>query len=196
MATPVLKELLLQSLTCEKGGVTVYETALAAVRHAQLRKEWRHYLEQTRRHVALLTRVIAAAGLDPGEITPGCRIVHHQGKALVAGIQMALAEGDPVAAQIVASEAVLLAETKDRADWELLAECADDMDGPAGEALRAALAEVREEEEQHFLHSRGWSRELWLKALGRQSMLPPPQETEGVTTASEAEAARRRHKDR
>ena len=34
----------------------------------------------------------------------------------------ALAAGDPAAAQIVAAECVVLAETKDHLDWELLGE--------------------------------------------------------------------------
>lgn len=190
MIAAQLKELLLQSLTCERGGVQVYQAALTAARNTDLKEEWQHYLEQTTRHVQILTEVIRQFGWDPNEMTPGCKIVHHNGKALVVAIEMALAEGDPAAAELVATESVLLAETKDHADWELLSQCAQNLEGPPAEALQAAVDEVEEEEDRHLYHTQGWSRELWLKSLGLDAHLPPPEEEEDVTSAAEAEEAR------
>src|ERR1700742_2095660 len=69
-----MKELLLQSLEHEKGGVLVYQTALECAVNKDLRKEWTEYLEQTERHVEVLTAVCEGLGLDPGEKTPGCKI--------------------------------------------------------------------------------------------------------------------------
>ena len=83
MITSQLKELLLQSLTHERGGVLVYQTALECVRNKDLRKEWQGYLEQTKNHVVVLGNVCVALGLDPGEMTPGCQVVQHTGKSLV-----------------------------------------------------------------------------------------------------------------
>ena len=51
MVPAQLKELLLQSLEHERGGVLVYQTALECVVNKDLRKEWAKYLEQTERHV-------------------------------------------------------------------------------------------------------------------------------------------------
>ena len=75
-----LKELLLQSLEHEKGGVLVYRTALECAINDDLREEWEEYLEQTENHVEVLTSVCKALGLDPGERTPGCQVVQHVGK--------------------------------------------------------------------------------------------------------------------
>ena len=50
------------------------------------------YLEQTENHVEVLTAACEALGLDPGEMTPGCKVVQHIGKALVVAMKMALAE--------------------------------------------------------------------------------------------------------
>ena len=86
MMSPQLKELLLQSLVHERGGVLVYRTALECVVHDELRDEWEKYLQQTEHHVEVLTRVCTLLGLDPGEMTPGCQIVHENGKALVVGL--------------------------------------------------------------------------------------------------------------
>jgi rubrerythrin len=52
-----LKELILQSLEHERGGVQVYETALTCAKHKDLREEWQEYVEQTRTHVEILQSV-------------------------------------------------------------------------------------------------------------------------------------------
>lgn len=184
-----LKELLLQSLEHERGGVLVYQTALECVRNDDLRGEWSRYLAQTKRHVEILSQTCATLGLDPGETTPGCKIVRHTGKSLVAAMKMALAEGDPVAAELVACECVVLAETKDHADWQLIGQCAGALTGEVAKALKAACDAVEDEEDEHLYHSKGWCRELRLQALGLPAVLPPPEERRDVKTATEAARA-------
>ena len=49
-----LKELILQSLEHERGGVEVYETAVECAVNDDLREEWSEYLAQTRKHVQIL----------------------------------------------------------------------------------------------------------------------------------------------
>lgn len=186
MNSPRLKELLLQSLVHERGGVLIYQTALECALDDDLREEWEKYLEQTHNHVQVLTTACEALGLDPGEMTPGCMIVQHTGKSLVVAMKMALAAGDPDAAQLVACECVVLAETKDHADWELIGECAKAMDDEAGAALKTAYESVEDEEDEHLYHTKGWCRELWLKALGLNAVLPPPEEKRDVKTAMDA----------
>ena len=191
MISAQLRELLLQSLEHERGGVLVYRTALECVRNGDLRKEWETYLSQTENHVRVLTEACAALGLDPQERTPGCQIVHHTGKSLVVAMKMALAASDPLAAELVACECVVLAETKDHADWELIGACAKALDAETGAVLNAAYDEIEDEEDEHLYHTQGWCRELWLKSLGIKTMLPPPEEQKHVKSAGEAARARR-----
>ena len=186
MVSPQLKELLLQSLTHERGGVLVYRTALECALNSQLRDEWGSYLDQTANHVAILTRVCQSLGLDPGERTPGCDVVQDTGKALVLAMKKALASGNATAAELVACEAVVLAETKDHANWELIGECAKALNGDIGPVLSEAYAQVEDQEDAHLYHTKGWCRELWLKSLGLQAVIPPPEEREDVKTAIEA----------
>ena len=186
MVSPQLKELLLQSLTHERGGVLVYRTALECVLNSQLRDEWESYLDQTANHVAILTRVCQSLGLDPGERTPGCDVVQDTGKALVLAMKKALASGNTTAAELVACEAVVLAETKDHANWELIGECAKALNGDIGPVLSEAYAQVEDQEDEHLYHTKGWCRELWLKSLGLKAVIPPPEEREDVKTAIEA----------
>lgn len=194
--SPRIKEFLLQSLEQERGGVLVYQTALECVINKNLRKEWQKYLEQTERHVDILTEACVAVGLDPDEMTPGRKIVQHNGKSLVIAMKMALAAEDPPAAELVACECVVLAETKDHADWELIGECAKALEGDAQAALMHAYEAVEDEEDEHLYHTKGWCRELWLQALGLEAVLPPPEEERGVKTMKEAAQVKEERKKR
>jgi hypothetical protein len=185
-----LRELLLQSLEHERGGVKVYRTALKCAVRDDLRKEWTEYLRQTEHHVEVLTRVCTGLGVDPAMETPGCRIVRDLGASLIIAMETALAAGDPAAAQIVACECVTLAETKDHADWELIGEAAKGLEGEPAQLLQQAYDEIEDEEDEHLYHTKGWCRELWLESLGLTAVLPPPEETEEVTTAIEAAQAK------
>ncbi len=139
----------------------------------------------------VLTGVCEKLGLDPGERTPGCQVVHHVGVSLVQAMKMALAAGNPAAVELVACECVVLAETKDHADWELIGACAKALDGETAEVLRAAWEDVEDEEDEHLYHTKGWCRELWLESLGLQATLPPPEEKRDVKTAIEAAEAKK-----
>src|SRR4051812_43481941 len=192
--SPRFKELLLQSLEHERGGVLVYQTALECVQNDDLREEWEKYLAQTREHVTALTEACTAMGLDPHEMTPGRKIVHHTGTSLVLAMKMALAASDPDAAELVACECVVLAETKDHADWELLGVCAKQGDMPGASVLQQAYERIEDEEDEHLYHTKGWCRELWLQALGLDAMLPPVEEKRDVKSAAEAAEAKQARK--
>lgn len=176
-------ELLLQSLEHEKGGVLVYETALKCVINEDLQEEWEKYLEETRNHVQVLTEICVTIGLDPEMSSPGRTIVHKLGGSLVAAMEEASAAGTPEAAQLVACECVVIAETKDHMDWELIGKCAGKLGGEIGKALKEAYEEIEEQEDEHLYHSKGWCRELWIQSLGMKAVLPPPEERKDVKTA-------------
>ena len=185
-----LSELLYQALETELGGVQIYRTALACAVHKDLKKEWQEYLTQTERHVEIVRDVFEKLGLDPRKETPGRSIVRHIGESLVNAMEMARRAGDPAAAQIVAAECVVFAETKDHLNWELIGECADKQKGTGSQALKAAHDQIEDEEDEHLYHSTGWCRELWISALGMPSVLPPPEEEKKVKTAIGAARAK------
>jgi rubrerythrin len=186
-----VKELLYQALETEQGGIQVYETALRCVQHDKLKEEWEKYLEETRHHEEVVRRLCEAFELDPDEETPGRAVVRHHGQSLVEAMEQALEAGPPEAAQIVAAECVVLAETKDHLNWELLGEVASRVKGAQRESLKAALEEVEEQEDEHLYHTTGWARELWIEALGMPAVLPPPEEEKEVKTAIGAARAKK-----
>jgi rubrerythrin len=178
-----VEELVLQSLEHELGGVKIYSTALSCAVNADLKEEWQEYLEQTQTHVTALEQVCGALGIDPKKETPGRQVVRHVGAALVEAMNLALKAGDPTAAELVACESVVLAETKDHADWQLLGKCAEHLEGAQADALKQAYKVIEDQEDEHLYHTRGWCRELWLQSLGLPAVLPPPEEQQHVKTA-------------
>ena len=98
-----------------------------------LRKEWEEYLEQTTRHEQIMTDVLTKLGLDPETETSGRAVVRSIGESLVNAMQMALASGPAEAAELVAGECVVQAETKDHLNWELMELAADNADKKTAE---------------------------------------------------------------
>jgi rubrerythrin len=185
-----MQELLYQALQTEMGGVEVYETALRCVQNEDLEEEWEEYLEQTKHHVEIVREVFTKLNLDPEAETPGRAVVRHIGESLVAAMEMALESGPPEAAELVATECVVLAETKDHLNWELIGMLAGKAKGETAQALRDAYKEVEDQEDEHLYHTTGWSRELWIKGLGMPAVLPPPEEEKDVKTAIGAARAK------
>jgi len=175
--------------------VEVYKTALRCAVNGKLREEWQEYLEQTQNHVRIVREVFDALGLDPEADTPGRQVVRHIGKSLVKAMEMALSAGKPEAAQLVATECVVSAETKDHLNWELIEHVSQKMKGPEGKALKDAHKEVEEQEDEHLYHTSGWARELWIESLGLPAVLPPPEEEKEVKTAIGAARAKLARKE-
>ena len=189
-----VNELLFQALETELGGVHVYETAVKCAVNEDLNEEWQKYLEETRHHVDVMTGVLTAFGLDPQTETAGRAVVRLKAKTLVQAMENALQAG-PAAAQLVAAECVVDAETKDHQNWELMNEVAQKLTGDEAKTLKEAYSEVGEQEDEHLFHTMGWSRELWIESLGLPAVLPPPEEEKDVKSAIGADRARQARKE-
>jgi rubrerythrin len=191
----MLAELLYQALETEQGGIKVYETAIGCAVNADLKTEWTDYLDQTRDHERIVRATIEQLGLDADRETPGRQVVRHVGESLVMAMTMARKSGTKEAAELVAVECVVNAETKDHLNWELIGRCALELRDKRGEALKAAYDQIEDQEDRHLYHTKGWGRELWIHALGMPGVLPPPEEVQGAETAigaAKAEASRER----
>jgi rubrerythrin len=178
-----LHELLYQALETEQGGIKIYETALSCAQNKDLKKEWQEYLEQTRTHEQVLLDVFKELGLNPKTVTPGRQVVAHIGQSLVAAMNLAKAKGSAADAQLVAGECVVLAETKDHQNWELIGHLAEHGKGEETDVLRTAFEAVGQDEDHHLYHTKGFTRELWIESLGLPAVLPPPEEVKAVSTA-------------
>ena len=123
-----MEELLYQSLETERGGIQIYATAVGCAQNDDLQKEWTKYLEQTQNHEVVMLRVLDNFGLDPETDTQGRQIIRTKAETLVRSMETALG-ADPSAAQLVAAECVVEAESKDHMNWELIGEVAEKLEG-------------------------------------------------------------------
>jgi hypothetical protein len=190
-----LRQLLYEALETEMGGVQVYKTAIRCAVNDELKEEWKEYLEQTQKHERIVRELLGKFNLDPDADSPGRKIVRHIGESLVKAMEMALESGKPEAAQIVAAECVVEAETKDHLNWELIYQVAEKTEGEEGKSLKEAHEQVEEEEDEHLYHSTGWARELWIESLGLPAVIPPPEEEKHVKTAIGAARAKQSRED-
>ena len=190
-----LTELLYQALETEKGGIQVYKTAIRCAQNDDLKEEWQKYLEQTENHERILLDVFTAFGLDPSKDTAGRKVVRHIGESFVKAMEMALQSAPPEAAELVAAECVVNAETKDHLNWELIGQCIEKLSGAQKKALKEAHEEVEEQEDEHLYHTQGWARELWIQSLGMKAVIPPPEEEKDVKTAIGAARAKQSRKE-
>lgn len=184
-----LQDLILQMLETELGGEQVYKTALTCAVNEDLKKEWTEYLEETLRHQKVVFGLCKELGIDPNLRAPSRQVVQHIGNSLVQAMEMAKSSGPAQAAQLVACECVVHAETKDHANWELLGKVAEAASGNEAKVLKAAHEQVEKDEDHHLYHTKGWCRELWIESLGMPAVLPPPEEVKQVETAIGASRA-------
>ena len=138
----------------------------------------------------VVSDLLTTMDLDLDAETPGRRVVRHIGQSLVKAMEMALSSGGAEAAQLVAAECVVLAETKDHLNWELIGEVAKKLKGNEAKALKEAHDKIEDEEDEHLYHTTGWTRELWIESLGMPAVLPPPEEVKEVETAIGAARAK------
>ena len=190
MKNEQVHQLLYEALETEIGGVLVYKTAIRCALNDELKEEWEKYLDQTENHERIIRELLGKFKLDPDMETPGRKIVRHIGQSLVKAMELALESGNTQAAQIVAAECVVEAETKDHLNWELVAQVAENTEGEEGKILMAAHEQVEKEEDEHLYHSTGWARELWIDSLGLPAVIPPPEEEKQVQTAIGAARAK------
>lgn len=189
-----LKDLLLQMMETELGGEQVYRKALTCAINEDLKKEWGEYLQETLNHQNVVRTTCELLNINANEDVPSRRVVKHIGLSLVKAMDLALKAGNPAAAQLVACECVVHAETKDHANWELLGKVAEVATGETGKVLKEAHARVEKDEDHHLYHTKGWCRELWIQSLGMPAVLPPPEEVKQVETAIGASRAEQQRK--
>jgi rubrerythrin len=160
-----LADLLSACTAPERCGVHLYRSVSQRTTRPELRERYLHFLQETMDHVDRLEQLIVAAGGDPHYVSPSARITEKAGAGLVESTYLLGGSVDPMTAEVAMLEAVMLAEAKDRANWELLAGlCPSIADRELRGRFEAVTAEVLAQEEEHY----GWAhdtRALLLAAL-------------------------------
>jgi rubrerythrin len=169
-----LKDFLSEMLAVEKGGVKLYEKALRELEHTELEQKLSDFLRQTERHVELCTEMLEAAAGDPNYQGPGAEAADHKAEGLLSTqVPAELTDLNNI-------ENLVLAETKDHWDWDMLASVAPKIAEPELKRMASkAIREVRKQEQAHL----NWNEQTLTKLAMEMATQPPERET-----AEEAES--------
>ena len=159
-----LKDFLSEMLAVEKGGVKLYEKALNDLEHSEHEGKLNEFLRQTKRHVELCTAMLEAAGADSTYQSPGAMAAEHKAEGLIS------TKVPPEMMDLNNIENLVLAETKDHWNWEMLASVAARISNSELKRIaRKAISEVRKQEKMHL----NWN-EQTLSKLAMESAIHPP----------------------
>jgi rubrerythrin len=162
----VLLDKLSEFLMVEQCGWQLYRVVGSRATDKELKERYQEFGQETDRHRTILTSLIRDLGGDPDYVSPTARVAQAKSEAL---LQSALVSGplSPEEREASDLENVVLAETKDHADWELLGQLAEQLpSGKARKAIEAAVAEVGPQEDEHL----GWA-QAKLAALGLKAVM-------------------------
>lgn len=144
-------DLLSACLAHERCGVALYRSVATRTTSVPLRERYEHFGAETLDHVRLLEGLIAGAGGDPQYVSPSARATEAADAALLQSTFLFAGGVDATTAELSMLEAVMLAEVKDRANWLLLADLAEQVtDADLQAQFREVTGPVLAQEEEHF----------------------------------------------
>jgi rubrerythrin len=172
-----LMDVLSEFLAVEMGGQKLYEKALGLVSDSEVRTKFREFHRQTIKHQKVLTDVIHRLGGNTRAQSPGAKVATEKAQALLRSMDRNGLSKDQ--AELNAIENIVIAETKDHADWELIGKIARQAtEDRLREILGPAASEVEQEEDEHLNWTRKKLGELQMQALvkacGSQTKSEPP----------------------
>ncbi len=156
-----LRDFLSEMLAVEKGGVNLYQKALDELTHSEYEDKLNEFLRQTERHVELCTEMLTATGAAADYQSPGAKAAEHKAEGLIS---------TQVPAEMLDLnniENLVLAETKDHWNWDMLASVARKIED--AELKRMALSAISEVRKQEKLHL-NWN-EQTLTTLAKESAM-------------------------
>lgn len=154
-------------LAVERGGIQLYEKALENLAHEELRSKLEHFHQETERHVELCEQLLDAAGGDESNPGPGAEAAEHKAQGLLT------AEVPEEMADINNIENLVLAETKDNWNWEMLGSLLDKLEnGDLKKMASRAVREVRKQESNHLAWNEKTLTQLALEAAQRNEEMP------------------------
>ena len=168
-STNVNRELLMEKLSeflaVEKGGVKLYRAAIQQVRDADVLNKFNDFYLQTQRHQEILGRVIRELGGDPGYMSHSAKLADEKAESLLRTMG-GTNSATPREMELNAIENIVIAETKDHADWELLGRIARrTTDSRLRDSLKPAVDEVEPQEDEHLSWTKQQLARLSLGAL-------------------------------
>jgi rubrerythrin len=155
ISNEVLRDKLSECLAVARDELKLYDRALEIVSDADVSRRFREFREQTRKSENIIFRIVKKLGMNPDYQSPEAKLAHEKAMALLD----TMLEGESLsraAGELNAIENIVLAQTKDHADWKMLEMIARHTDDSRlREILKPAVAEVEPEELEHL----NWTRQ-------------------------------------
>lgn len=169
MEQQVLMDKLSEFLPVEQGGLELYQVAAERTSIKELNEKYQAFGRETAHHREVLIKLTEHLGGDPNYVSPTARLAQRK----VADLLESTIRTDglsPMEIEANDLENLLLAETKDHADWRLLQQLTAQMpDGEVRRAMEEAVGEVESQEDEHL----DWAREA-LAQLCAQTVMQGP----------------------
>jgi rubrerythrin len=162
---PFVADLLSAMTAHERAGRALYRSVAQRTNNPVLRSKYEHFGEETERHVAVLDEIVTALGGTPGYISPHARAVEAQGTRLLESTFMLDGSLDPMTAEAVMIDAVLVAETIDHENWVTLSELVDSLPGELKSEVRGRVDSVLADEDEHL----GWAASMRKRMMHLQA---------------------------
>jgi rubrerythrin len=181
MQPQIVMDKLSECVMVEQGGLQLYRVAASRSRQPKLRAKYEEFERQTAHHREVLVQLIQRLGGEPSYVSPTARLAQVKAMSL---LEAALVVDGLSQQEIEANdlENLLLAETKDHADWHLLTILADQVDDQeTKQALQEVVETVEAQEDQHL----GWARDTLAQlALQMVTTGPAPDPDRAVLVTS------------
>jgi len=154
---PFFADLLSAFLAHEQAGFHLYQVIAKRTQNPMLARHYREFGKETEDHIRILAGLITHLGGDPMYVSPAARMTEMVGSKLLE-IGLLAGSADIMTLELTMLEAVILAETKDHANWSFLSMLAQDLpDSEATRAIQAAVAQVEPQEDNHL----SWAKDTW-----------------------------------
>ena len=173
-----LNDFLSEMLAVEEGGEKLYAKALEELQHDELRDKLEEFHEETQRHIELVREMMQTAGIDETYKSPTAEAAEQKAEGLLS------VEVEDHLKDLNNIENLVLAETKDHWDWEMLSSIVNRIeDADLKDVARDAVSEVFKQEREHLQ----WSQDVLTELATEAAQQEAAGEQEGAEATEDSE---------
>ncbi|HEX2578501.1 MAG TPA: ferritin-like domain-containing protein [Aquihabitans sp.] len=150
----------------ERCGFHLYRSLAGRTNNPVLQRKYVEFGEETHEHIAVLEQLLTELGADPQYVSPSARATEKMDTSILESTFLLEGSVDIMTQELVMLDAVLLAETRDHANWSGLRDLVPMFpEGPARDAVQRAVDQVEDQEDEHL----EWAKRTRKKLIAMQA---------------------------
>lgn len=166
---PFVADFLSDALMHEQCGRHLYRAVSAQTNNPILKARYEAFGRETEQHVTILQGLISSIGGDPNYVSPSARATEKMDTGMVEATYATDGSVDLMTKELAMVNAVVLAETVDHANWEMIEQLGAQLpDGAARSAFQSAVDEVLPQEDDHVM----WATQTRKRLIAMQATSP------------------------